>query len=859
MIKGLSPFLPRSTGRRPIFIGLIGTFIITMIAHFGIGVRTQLHDLATANSDSIQWNMSQAEVEHLAFLLATKSALGPAEGPLDDVRRRFNVLYSRISALEVGEQYSSLRQLSAPAASLDKMRRFLDRNAPLIDSDDATLRANLTAIVDDALQAHAAVRDFSLQGISHFSDLKDKSRREISRTLLSIALLSALLFLLLCLMVVILSRLNTTNQRRARQMELDGSRLSAIVSTSLDAIMVVSSDGRVIEFNGAAEEIFGYSQADVIGQNMADVIVPDHLRDAHLAGMKRYHTDGSTNVIGKGRFRIDAKRKSGDVFPAELSIQTARGEDGEIFVSYIRDISKEVAAENELREARDRALAGEKSKARLLAVMSHEIRTPLNGLLGTMELLSQTDLTEQQTKYLGIMGKSGKLLLSHVNDVLDVSLLEAGHMEIKSSVFDLNKLIRDVVDSQSANAKSNANDLVFEGHAPEFLVNCDPVRVRQILLNLVGNAIKFTRNGRVTIETEPLEHSAYYEIRVIDDGVGIPEENIEKIFEDFITLDSTFGRKSEGTGLGLGIVRRIVDALDGSMGVASEVGQGSLFWVRLPIGLTQEVSSQTVEATESHAQSSEQVACPEVKPLDILMVEDNEINRVIASEFMALDGHNIVLAHDGREGVAFADQQHFDLILMDISMPDIDGIEATKRIRAGNGLSRDTPIAALTAHALEDDIRQFKAAGMCDVISKPVSGENLRSAVIRLSTGGQAEAVDTDASDVIDAVVVQEFKEQLGEDKFREIVQKLCQEMDEEIPAIARSHAPSCDHKALAQKAHKLRGSASVLGAAKLTKHLQKIENSAEMNDSDAQTEHLRNVEILWETTRCALLKQVSP
>lgn len=432
-------------------------------------------------------------------------------------------------------------------------------------------------------------------------------------------------------------------------------------------------------------------------------------------------------------------------------------------------------------------------------------------------------------------------------------------MELHKSVFDINRLISDVVDSQSANAMTHANDLVFEGHGPEFLVNCDPVRVRQILLNLVGNAIKFTHNGTVTIEVEPLEQSAHYEIRVIDDGVGIPEENIEKIFEDFITLDSTFGRKSQGTGLGLGIVRRIVNALDGTMGVASEVGQGSLFWVRLPIGLTQKSASQTVEATESRAQSGEEVASPTVKPLDILMVEDNEINRLIASEFMAIDGHNIVLAHDGLEGVAFANQQRFDLILMDISMPDIDGVEATKRIRAGNGLSRDTPIAALTAHALEDDIRQFKAAGMCDVISKPVSGDNLRSAVIRLSNGGQAEVVETGASDLLDAAVAQELKDQLGEDMFREIVQKLCQEMDKEIPAIARSDAQPCDHKSLAQKAHKLRGSASVLGASKLTKHLQKIEDSAEMQNSDAQTEHLRNVEHLWETTRSVLLKQISP
>jgi PAS domain S-box-containing protein len=838
-------------------MGVVGALIIMSIVYFGAGVRAQLQGLAKANSDSVQWSMSQAEVEHLALLVAIKGATAQPEAGLDEVRKRFNIFYSRISTLEAGALYDDLRQLPDTAGNLNRLRAFLDRNVAFIDADDATLRANLPKITADTHNARAAIRDLSLQGISYFSEQKEQSRTGISRTLLSIAVLSTFLFALLCLLVMALNKLNRINQQRALQTELDSSRLSAIVGTSLDAVIVVSGHGRVIDFNGAAEEIFGYSRDDVIGQNMADLIIPDHLRAAHHAGMKRYHSDGSKHVVGKGRIRIEAKRKSGEVFPVELSIQEARGEDGEIFVSYIRDISKEVEAETELRTARDSAIAGETSKARLLAVMSHEMRTPLNGLLGTMELLSETPLTQKQERYLGIMGKSGRMLLSHVNEVLDVSLLDSGNMELQNMAFDLKELIGDVVDSQHAIAQAKGNSLVFDSDDPELLVSGDQNRIRKVIINLVGNAIKFTRNGQVAVELERLCDGNQCEIRVIDNGIGIAEENIERIFEDFTTLDSSYGRNAEGTGLGLGIVRRIVNALDGSIGVESEPGQGSLFWVRLPVGLPSNMSLPSTELLHGQAQATETKHTTGTQPLDILLVEDNEINRTIASEFLSVDGHRVVLANDGLEGIALANQRRFDLILMNISMPDIDGVEATGKIRADDGLSRETPIVALTAHALEEDIRRFKEAGMSDVISKPVSGSTLRDAVVKLASDQEMTYAEDEPEDLIDLEAIQELRQQLGEQKFSDIVNKFCAEMDEETPGIRIVDPSHADLETLAKTAHRLGGSAAVMGASELHRTLKQIEHSARCGDKQMQHAQILDVETAWHRTRALMLDQI--
>ncbi|MBT8475372.1 MAG: PAS domain S-box protein, partial [Alphaproteobacteria bacterium] len=545
--------------------------------------RREVDALATANADSTQWSLAQSEVEFLAFSNAARAVVAGQAQPAE-ARRRFDVFYSRVQTLKSAPTFAEVRALPEVEVALSDIDNFFAAAIPVVDADDETFAAALPSLIDWFPLLQADLRTISLAGVSVFSARSEAQRAAVSGVLTDLGLISFGLLALLLALVGILLTINRASQRQTSEIALTQGRLQAIISTSLDAILVAGKDGRVLDFNGAAEGIFGYTRDEAIGEDMADLIIPDHLRDAHNAGMVRYRQTGVKHVVGSGLLKLEAKRKDSSVFPVELSINSAESEEGEIFVSYIRDISKRVASENELVEARDKALAGEKAKADLLAVMSHEMRTPLNGVLGTLDLLSDTDLDERQQKYVGVMDASGKMLLEHVNNVLDISRVDAGKAERTEEPFDVSELAQSTVEGLQTTAALRGNTLKIARLGPSAGLRVgDRKRVQQILFNLLGNAIKFTENGAVTLEIDCERGGETVEFRVIDTGIGIVEADLTRIFGDFVTLDTSYQREVEGTGLGLGIVRRLTELLQGEIGVESEEGAGSVFWVRLPL------------------------------------------------------------------------------------------------------------------------------------------------------------------------------------------------------------------------------------------------------------------------------------
>jgi PAS domain S-box-containing protein len=815
-------------------------------------VKRELNDLATANSDNVQWNLSQAEVEYLAFMNALRMAQGSARPDLNYVRERFDVFYSRINTLETGTLYAELRSIPEVSQSLKKIRTFLDFTVTYIDGDASVLHANLSRIVKNAQAQRAHVRNVALEAIRYFSALHDDRRKGVSQTLINIAVLTMVLVVMLLFTVLALARLNRINQYRAVQNAATNSRLAAVVETSLDAIIVVDCSGEVLDYNGAAQEIFGYARKDAVGAQMADLIIPDHLREAHDAGMLRYLEERKGRVVGKGRVRLDGKRKNGEIFPVELSIESAQGSRGEVFVSYLRDISKEVEAETELRKARDAAICGEKSKAQLLAVMSHEIRTPLNGMLGTMELLAQTELSGPQARYLRIMERSGDMLLGHVNDVLDISRLDAGQIELDQSVFDLHALIQELIEAQRVLAGHRGNRLRFDpAHAGRELVLGDPLRLRQVLLNLIGNANKFTHGGEVHVEIETLGHGPWVEIRISDTGIGIAEQDINQIFNDFTTVDSSYGRRTEGTGLGLGIARRIVEAMGGVIGAESEPGEGSMFWVRLPIAMP-DFRQEHIAAPAMDVSAA--VPAQEVAPKSILLVEDNEINRMVAHDFLVAEGHDVSEARDGVEALEITASRPFELIFMDISMPELDGTETTRQIRTGNGPCRDVPIVALTAHALQEDVERFLAAGVNDVLAKPITRRGLRRAVAGVlnPTRPSNERLLAGLEDqkLSDQEVLTEFRQEIGSEEFDRLLHKFLVEMEADLASLTSESGEEG-----AKTSHRLSGLSGMFGAKHLRHHLVELESLFKVNDIPRIDKCLQEVKDVSVKTRRELTR----
>ncbi len=811
-------------------LGSIGVWLLSADA------RREIDALAVANADSTQWSLAQAEVELLTLKNVLLAASVSDDPDLREVRQRFDIFYSRMLTLKRAPSLFEVRRIPEVDAAIRTVDGFLDRTVGVIDGPDADLRARLPDLAAEAQAMRTELRRISLAGVRVFAAQSESQRERVASALFSLGLLTVLLFLVLLGFIAALFLSLEIGRRRAEQIALARSRLRAVVSTAQDAVVVADREGRILDFNGGAERIFGYSPAEAIGQPMGDLIVPDHLRAAHAAGMKRHAETGERRVIGKGLVQLEARDRAGRVFPVELSISTAESEEGEVFVSFIRDISARVAARNELVEARDKALAGERAKAELLAVMSHEMRTPLNGIIGGLDLLGRTDLTDRQKHLVAAMDTSGQMLLDHVNTVLDISRMDAGGAAAAQEPFDPEALVAAVVESLRVQARARGNSLAAmpAGAAIGTSVG-DAARLRQVLVNLVGNAIKFTSGGSISVEYERLGEGDLAEFRVIDTGIGIADADSERIFEDFVTLDTSYTRAAEGTGLGLGIVRRLVTVMGGEIGVESEPGEGSLFWVRLPLppaavgaAAGGDAASRPAGSVPAAPRPDGTAAGPAGTGPDVLLVEDNEINRMVAREFLAAAGCVTTEAPDGERGVAAATGRRFDLILMDISMPGLDGVAATRQIRAGGGPNAATPIVALTAHALPADIDRFRDAGMTDVLVKPLTRDRLFAALHAL------RRADPDPAPMHGAAAAHaELIEALGRDKAAEVVARVAGELEAGLRDLTRAVESGRPLDEIGHVAHKLAGLAALIGLSGARSRLIAIETAARAGDGD--------------------------
>jgi PAS domain S-box-containing protein len=597
-------------------------------------------------------------------------------------------------------------------------------------------------------------------------------------------------------------------------------RFRALAHAAYEAV-VIHEQGEVLEVNPAFTRLSGYAPEEIVGRSIFDLLTP----------VSRRNMEENAARDGEDTIEVQLIRKDGTLVDLEGAARSMPYQARTVRVVALHDVTEQKRIEDELRRARAAAEAATEAKSEFLANMSHEIRTPLNAIIGTTGLLLDIGLTPEQQEFAESARRSSDALLVIINDILDFSKIEAGKLELETRPFDLRQCIESALDlvARRASAKGLETEIFIDEAVPSVVVG-DVTRLRQVLTNLLDNAVKFTRAGGITVRVTSQHpnsdcHNLHFSVR--DTGVGIPADRMDRLFQSFSQVDASTTRQHGGTGLGLAICRNLVEMMGGRIWVESQPANGSTFHFTMSVEAADE---QLLPKTTSTLRFDAELG--RRHPLRILVAEDDALNQQVLRRMLERLGYRPDLAGNGQEVLVALERQPYDLVFMDIQMPEMDGLQATARIRENGRADRQPHIIALTAYAGPEDRNRFLEVGVDGYISKPVTPEELVSALARARPGlssptGTAIERETGApraaalavkNGPIDSAVFAELEATVG-DASPEVVDDLIDlflDSAPELLADMRAAFTQGDPEALHRAAHTLKSSSATLGAVRL-------------------------------------------
>jgi PAS domain S-box-containing protein len=790
--------------------------LILVLAIMSYDLFVQLRNLSTAKDDNTQWSISQLDIEFANLQVAL--AEPPTQQGYDDqhINLRFDIAMSRWSILTskrstafFGSNEEAKNLTTSISEFANEASLIVDQSGPLTEERIRQLKLLIKTVRPE-------VRKVALLGVEIDAKRSEAQRAAFSKQFRQTGMTTIVLVILMSALMVLLNRLLIRAADRDAELLTSSELLQSTIAASLDAIVTANDKGEIIEYNAAAEGVFGWTRAQIIGKTMEGTFIPHRMRDAHHSGMDRYLKTGVPRVVGGGRVELVALRKTGEEFPVELNITAVTDSRGTKFIAYIRDISERKIAENDLIAARDRAEKTDRAKSHFLTIMSHEMRTPLNGILGVLDLLKTTDLTHDQDRYANIATASGEILLEHINEALDLTRIETGTLTLTPQVFDLKDLTEAVVMVLEPLAAEKS--LSLTAHIDETLhleFEADHIRIRQVLTNLIGNAIKFTDTGQIRLDVTGIHgpDASHIKFAVQDSGAGISADDQERVFEDFVALSLGKGRQTRGDGLGLSISRKIARQMGGDVTVDSTLHNGATFTLTLPLQrhLSGSSPSQTIQL-DRHSK---------VRSCNALIVEDNRINRNVLRDMLERLGHTVTEAEDGAVCLERASERKFDIIFMDVSMPVMDGLDATRALRAGSGPNAQTHIVGLTAHGSEEFQEDAERSGMDNFQTKPI-----RLVPLMRILSNMAAAQFTHVAPLQSSSPLNEIYGLLGAEKLQDLSDRLFIEIEAFRVSL---NAGTLQNEAsdLAKTSHDLKGAAAQLEQLALAEFFEKIETLA--------------------------------